>query len=136
MRRARGVANRLPGGGGFSLMEIMIVVAIMAILVAIAAPAWVRARSQSRMKSCQENLTKIDGAKEQYALENSKKAGDPVTVANIVNPNPTSGYLNEMPPEPSGYSYVIDVIGSSPSCTSAIGGHTISEIGLTITAIE
>lgn len=52
---------------GFTLVEIMIVVAIIGIIIAIAVPAFLRARENSRGRACQENLSKIDGAKEQYA---------------------------------------------------------------------
>jgi prepilin-type N-terminal cleavage/methylation domain-containing protein len=131
IRRPRDHAPR-----AFTLIEIMIVVGILAIIVAIAAPAWIRARSQSRMKTCQENLTKIDGSKEQYALEHRRRAGDPVAVSDIVNANPTSGYLNSIPPEPSGYTYVLGVIGEEPSCTSGQPGHDFSSIGLTVTEVE
>ncbi len=62
---------------GFTLVEIMIVVAIIGIIIAIAVPAFLRARENSRATACQENLTKIDGAKEQYALE-FKYANDTV----------------------------------------------------------
>ena len=70
---------------GFTLVEIMIVVAIIGILIAIAVPGFVRARSQSRMRACQENLTKIDGAKEQYALEQNKGPGDAVSEDDLTN---------------------------------------------------
>ena len=121
---------------GFTLVEIMIVVAIIGILIAIAVPGFIRARSQSRMKSCQENLTKIDGAKEQFALENNKKPGDAVTQANLVDPAGGTGYLKNFPNEPSGYTYTINVIGTSPVCTSAIPGHALSQVGIAITTTE
>ena len=54
---------------GFTLVEIMIVVAIIGIIIAIAVPAFLRARENSRGRACQENLAKIDGSKEQYGLE-------------------------------------------------------------------
>lgn len=53
----------------FTLVEIMIVVAIIGILIAIAVPGFIKARNSSRLKACQENLTKIDGAIQQYILE-------------------------------------------------------------------
>lgn len=54
---------------GFTLVEIMIVVAIIGILVIIALPGWMRARSQSQAKACLENQFKTEGATMRYALE-------------------------------------------------------------------
>jgi prepilin-type N-terminal cleavage/methylation domain-containing protein len=57
---------------GFTLVEIMIVVAIIALLAAIAVPSFLRARKRSQATSTLETLRMIDGAKDQYAIENSK----------------------------------------------------------------
>ena len=51
------------------ISPIMVVMAVIAIVVAIATPTWLRQRELSRGRACQENLLKINGAKEQYALE-------------------------------------------------------------------
>ncbi len=125
------------GSKGFTLVEIMIVSGIMAIIVAIAIPTWVRARSQSRMKSCQENLTKIDGAKEQWAIEQKHKSGVVPSVSDLVDdPGVTQSFLRYMPKEPSGGSYVINAIGVDPTCTTGYPGHSMSELGTLVTSTE
>ena len=62
--------------GGFTLVEIMIVVAIIALLAAIAVPNFLRSRKRSQATQVLEDLRLIDSAVDQYAIENNKKQGD------------------------------------------------------------
>ena len=61
--------------GGFTLVEIMIVVAIIALLAAIAVPNFLRARKRSQATRILEDLRMIDSATDQYAIENNKTTG-------------------------------------------------------------
>jgi prepilin-type N-terminal cleavage/methylation domain-containing protein len=61
--------------GGFTLVEIMIVVAIIALLAAIAVPNFLRARKRSQATRILEDLRIIDSAVDQYAIENNKSGG-------------------------------------------------------------
>jgi prepilin-type N-terminal cleavage/methylation domain-containing protein len=70
---------------GFTLVEIMIVVAIIALLAAIAVPGFLRARKRSQASKILNDLRMIDSAIDQYAIENGKKTGDPVAVADWTN---------------------------------------------------
>lgn len=62
---------------GFTLVEIMIVAAIIGLLAAIAIPNWVHARTRSQKTACINNLRQIDGAIQQWALENRAGPNDP-----------------------------------------------------------
>ena len=70
---------------GFTLVEIMIVVAIIALLAAIAVPGFLRARKRSQASKILNDLRMIDAAIDQYAIENGKKTGDPVGVTDWTN---------------------------------------------------
>ncbi|MBV9619285.1 MAG: prepilin-type N-terminal cleavage/methylation domain-containing protein [Verrucomicrobia bacterium] len=66
---------------GFTLVEIMIVVAIIALLAAIAVPGFLRARKRSQATRILNDLRLIDTACDQYAIEANRKTGDAVGVA-------------------------------------------------------
>src|SRR6201988_5373632 len=67
--------------GGFTLVEIMIVVAIIALLAAIAVPGFLRARKRSQATRILNDLRMIDAAVDQYAIETGRKTGDVVATA-------------------------------------------------------
>jgi len=61
--------------GGFTLVEIMIVVAIIALLASIAVPNFLRARKRSQATKIMEDLRQLDAATDEYAIENNKTSG-------------------------------------------------------------
>ena len=116
---------------GFTLVEIMIVVAIIGIIIAIAVPAFLRARENSRGQACQENLSKVDGAKEQYALEFKVSNGATVAFTDLTAPASAGsgeGYLKSTPTCPAGGSYTISAIGTAPTCSIGANGAFIDHI--------
>lgn len=98
----------------FTLIEVMIVVAIIGIIIMIAIPTWIRQREMTRSRMCQENLQKIDGAKEQFAMDNALGQGDdPGELADLVG---AAMYLKRMPECAAGGAYSLNVIGVDPTC--------------------
>ena len=71
--------------GGFTLVEIMIVVAIIALLAAIAVPGFLRARKRSQASRILNDLRMIDAAVDQYAIETNRSTGNVVNTADWTN---------------------------------------------------
>jgi len=105
---------------GFTLVEIMIVVAIIGLLAAIAIPNFVKARTTAQKNACVNNLRQIDGAKEQWALENGKKGTDTPGDADLFG---DGKYIKQKPTCPANGSYTIGDMQTKPTCS--VTDHTL-----------
>ena len=103
---------------GFTLVEIMIVVAIIGLLAAIAIPNFVRARQKAQAEACIANLRQIEGATQVWAVDTV--ANDTVAPGwNDLVPN----YIRTQPKCPANGNYTLATVNNRPTCSV---GNTVT----------
>lgn len=108
--------------GGFTLVEIMIVIAIIGMLCAIAIPNYVRARANSQASACINNLRQINEAANQFAIERGKATGYTLNYPTDITPYIKLNTAGSVPPCPAGGTYSVNPIGQSPESQCSLGG--------------
>ena len=98
---------------------------IVMLLAAIAIPNFVKARTTTCKSACIGNLKQIDGAKEQWALENKKTIGSTADLEGVAS------FLKGrvIPPCPGGGAYAVNLVGSNPTCSLKYedgSGHSLN----------
>jgi len=111
------------GFGGFTLIEIMIVVGIVGLLAAIAIPNFMKARANSQANACINNLRQIDTAAQQVAFEKNKHVGDTLIYPDDLTPYIKLNSNQQIPPCPAGGNYVLGPVGATPSVTCSLGNN-------------
>jgi prepilin-type N-terminal cleavage/methylation domain-containing protein len=116
--------NIRPRRSGFTLVEIMIVVAIIGLLASIAIPHLGLARTKAQMNVCISNLQQIEGAMQRWSLDMRKDEGQTVTYSDI------RGYLQHSVVCPSGGtsfadSYTITTVDTPPACRKKAATHQL-----------
>jgi prepilin-type N-terminal cleavage/methylation domain-containing protein len=115
---------RINRQSGFTLVEIMIVVAIIALLAALAVPSFLQTRSVAHKNVCVDNLRQIDNALQQWALEQKKTGNSAVSFSDI------SSYLKRSVVCPSGGknfedSYLITTVLGGALCNKSPTTHLL-----------
>jgi prepilin-type N-terminal cleavage/methylation domain-containing protein len=112
------ITNLRTKRAGFTLVEIMIVVAIIALLAAIAVPGFLRARKRSQASKILNDLRMIDSAVDQYAIETGKKTGDTVAVVDWTNYVKKDSALYASGQDLFGNDYGPQTVDSLPKATA------------------
>jgi prepilin-type N-terminal cleavage/methylation domain-containing protein len=110
---------------GFTLVEIMIVVAIIGLLASIAVPNFIHSREVSTRKACVAQLRQLEGAVQTWALERRKSSGDAIDSNELFG---TTNYIKNVIICPSGGGpYIYGLVGDPVHVRCTLGpvqGHT------------
>lgn len=101
---------------GITIIEVMIVIAVIAVVVAISMPAHIRSRHIAHARQCQENMALIDGALKAASQQKSMPDTAAVTLDDLIETTGT-GFLQEIPRCPIGGTYAVTTIDQHPTCS-------------------
>lgn len=114
-------ADETPRAKGFTLVEIMIVVAIIGLLMAIAIPSFIKARATAQASGCINNLRQYDDASQIWALETWQATGAAAPKNKDIKPYIKLTSDKQLPGCPAGGTYKFKKVGVEPGVTCSLG---------------
>ena len=111
--------NKTSRKAGYTLVEIMIVVAIIGLLAAIAIPNFIKARATSQQNACINNLRQIDGAISEWALETGQSNGATPT-ATLISAYIKVNAASSVPGCPASGTYTYGNVGANPQISCSV----------------
>ena len=97
---------------GFTLVEIMMVIAIVAGLAVVAIPNYIRIRRIAHQNACIHNLKTVDAAKDMWALMDGRTSSEVPAWGDLI-----TEYIKKTPVCPSAGTYTVNAVDTYPDCT-------------------
>lgn len=102
---------------GMSMLELLVILGIIGMIIAIGVPNLFKARDTAQQRACIENLSRLEGFKQQWGAEQKKSEGD---IPSITDLEP---YFKKPALCPAGGTYSLNALGIK--CTCSVPGHTL-----------